>query len=174
MFHSKTAAVAARTSSHLKIDDALGFEAPDVVYEMAYELQVSEETAQRLFLDVKKWLWASAECLRRAEAGAPLKMLIVSQELMWLDQAWHVFICFTHLYPKYCEDYLGRFIHHVPFTRSERDAFRAAVQTDSEGTRKIRQLELRPQLEFLIEVLGTETVRDWYLSGRKPVSVIVQ
>lgn len=37
-----------------------------------------------------------------------------------VDDAWHSFILFTKVYGKYCIEKYGKFIHHVPFSESER------------------------------------------------------
>lgn len=38
------------------------------------------------------------------------------------DMGWHAFILFTMDYQKFCHKYFGRFIHHVPFTKAQKEA----------------------------------------------------
>ena len=33
-----------------------------------------------------------------------------------VDEVWHQFILFTPHYAKFCDDYLGKFLHHIPST----------------------------------------------------------
>jgi hypothetical protein len=33
-----------------------------------------------------------------------------------IDAIWHQFILFTRAYTEFCQDYLGKFIHHLPNT----------------------------------------------------------
>lgn len=36
-----------------------------------------------------------------------------------LDGIWHTFIMFTREYQEFCNNYLGNFVHHIPFTNEQ-------------------------------------------------------
>ena len=51
-----------------------------------------------------------------------------------VDEAWHEFILFTHHYADFCDEVLGRFLHHVPA-----EAMQAPTQAQS-GIRRVWRL----------------------------------
>ena len=93
-------------------------------------------------------------------------MLLISPELELIDEMWHCFLMFTREYTAFCHDYLGRVIHHVPMTSHELLSFESVRATDPERAKKIRQDEIRPQLGYLYDLLGPETLRRWYQRGQ--------
>jgi len=39
-----------------------------------------------------------------------------------VDELWHTFILFTKKYEHYCKEVIGKFIHHTPYTKKEKEA----------------------------------------------------
>ena len=68
---------------------------------------LSEEAARILMRDMLQFLMIAG-----AFRGQPLAPTPT------IDAAWHHFILFTHDYAAFCQDHFGRFIHHVPNTKS--------------------------------------------------------
>ena len=54
---------------------------------------------------------------------------------MAIDEMWHTFVLFTQPYAAFCQRYFGRFIHHAPSTRVEREGEQALWQSDPEAAR---------------------------------------
>ena len=149
------------------LSDALSFQAPEVVLRFQREQGLSRPECEELFLECKRWLWACARRDEDHEAGKDVpRMLLISPELELIDEMWHCFLMFTREYTAFCHDYLGRVIHHVPMTSHELLSFESVRATDPERAKKIRQDEIRPQLGYLYDLLGPETLRRWYQRGQ--------
>ena len=73
-----------------------------VVIKYARTHKIDINTAKKHFQDLKKFLLLCA--VSNANQTPSQK----------LDDLWHTFILFTIDYQKFCIQYLGKFIHHVP------------------------------------------------------------
>lgn len=84
-----------------------------VVARLRKEFGMSEDEASELFEDTKLFLCLS---LTGDSCLSPTAKI---------DDGWHTFLLFTKDYALFCRDYLGHFVHHVPFgpdhMRSESD-----------------------------------------------------
>ena len=83
------------------------------------DLSISKEDASVLFDDIKRFI---AMCTSTSQPLAPPRSI---------DLAWHQFILMTKDYRSFCNDYCGRFIHHLPADPFEarRDFVDARQQT---------------------------------------------
>jgi hypothetical protein len=146
----------------LPLSEAIQFSAPEVVFRFQQESGFSVADSEQIFLETKKWLWicAKREAARALEPELP--PLLISPELDVIDRMWHTFLLFTHEYQNFCNQCLGRFVHHVPLTRAERERAAALRAENPETALQQRQFEIRPQLVFLCAELGEDTVRRWY------------
>jgi hypothetical protein len=112
---------AARTSIHpakaffLRMS---GYEHPVLLNKLQAELGINREDAETLFTDLKMFL---ALCATTTRSLAPTAAL---------DAPWHQFVLFTKDYERFCREYCGRFVHHLPedpFARPSMSA--SAAQT---------------------------------------------
>ncbi len=71
-------------------------------------------------------------------------------EMSELDDMWHTFLLFTKDYMSFCTNYFDEYIHHTPNTEEE--------PIEKEQFKK----ELTKYLSFIYDVLGEETVRNWF------------
>lgn len=71
----------------------------------------SEVAAQELFLDLKGFLYLCGTKQQDAAHLSPPEVV---------DTIWHHYILHTKEYAKFCEDHFQAFIHHTPFTRSQK------------------------------------------------------
>ena len=60
-----------------------------------------------------------------------------------MDEMWHTFVLFTKEYAAYCEEKFGRFVHHVPTTKAEKDERERERESNPEGFRA--QVEAAPK-----------------------------
>lgn len=72
------------------------------------KLDLQTPEAHELFATVKRFLYL---CATTKESLSPSKAI---------DDGWHLFILHTADYAAFCTRYLGRFIHHQPFTRAQK------------------------------------------------------
>ena len=161
LFRLTTTVVAATVKPPL--EDALAFDAPEVCLRFAREKALSEQDVAYLFNETKRWLWACACRVRDEQAGLPVPAeLLISPELTAIDELWHCFILFTEEYERFCRERLGVFIHHRPIKAAELARFEELRRTDPKRALAERQAQLKPQLEYLYDLLGPDVLRDWY------------
>lgn len=89
-----------------KVDRLFATLPSEVLERYCSENDVTEQEAQEVFRELVKFLLAS-----RSARGS----LIPSRDV---DEAWHCFILFTRLYPKWCRTQLGGVVHHAPLKAS--------------------------------------------------------
>jgi hypothetical protein len=90
-----------------KINLALSYDNPDIVAKFCDEYLIDLEIGKEYFIEVKKFLYL---CANTSDRLAP------SSEL---DKIWHTFILFTREYRQYCQQFLGKFIDHVPEVKKD-------------------------------------------------------
>jgi hypothetical protein len=105
--------VAEQTTSLVQTDQALieramAFPIEEIVALYASDLEVPIETAMNHECELKRWLVLSA--LNPEEEYVMLSSI---------DEIWHAFILFTRRYAEFCNDVLGRFVHHRPRVNGE-------------------------------------------------------
>ncbi|TGE12411.1 glycine-rich domain-containing protein [Hymenobacter elongatus] len=119
---------------------------------------ISEEEAEKIFMDVKIWLWLNVKANYDGFKG-----LAVNDDLFILDEMWHSFILFTHEYTQYCISRFGIYMHHRPTTKAEKDAFRQVLLTDKAEALRTKTESQDQQYEYVLDILGTEVLERWYL-----------
>lgn len=138
----------------LSLKETLEYKAPEVIAQFERAHPELKKDSHLIFNETLKWLWA---CTHKQGPA-----LIISTEIEVIDLMWHQFILFTKDYSEFCKTYLGQFIHHDPLTTSQLQEFDALRNSDPIAAKKKRQEELKPQLEFLYDLLGAETLTLWY------------
>jgi hypothetical protein len=98
------------------LEEILGYKNSRVIERYEDELNLSGEEAETLFRDVLLFLYVCGTTDRKSEI-TPTKAI---------DEGWHEFIMFTKDYGIFCKEYFGIFIHHNPFTRSDRASGRGS------------------------------------------------
>ena len=89
-----------------KLEKIAGYEAPFLEEKLLLEGSLSSpEIYPVAFDEFKKYAFLATE------TDQPLGMS--SRDV---DQVWHQLILFTKEYDKFCKEYLGEFLHHVPTT----------------------------------------------------------
>ncbi|MBN8555362.1 MAG: hypothetical protein J0L93_07955 [Deltaproteobacteria bacterium] len=148
-------------------EKALSFSAPDLVQSFSQKNpRYSLKESEKLFEDLKLWLWACAQRTRDQESEKDVPpTLTISPELKNIDELWHHFLESPKEYKFFCEKYLGHTVEHITLTEEELKSFRHLCETNPEAARRARQDELRPQLEYLYDLLGPDVLRRWYGSG---------
>lgn len=84
------------------VNAVLEYQNPEIVSRYARRHDVSEEEAQHLFEECKKFL---VVCSLSKEPCSPSEKL---------DEMWHHFVLHTRDYTEFCNKFFGKFIHHVP------------------------------------------------------------
>ncbi len=88
---------------NISTESILSYQNDAVVNRFCKEHGYSKEDGLVIFAELKKFL----------------TLAVVDTEVQYSpskaqDAMWHEFIMYTKDYIKFCEDFLGRFVHHVP------------------------------------------------------------
>jgi len=119
------------------LENVLEYRNPVLAQRFQDKLGISQEVAEQLFEDTKKFLYL---CAASEKPISPNKTL---------DFGWHEFILFTEDYTDFCQKYFGHFIHHRP--RHPNDP-----PTKREGGRRT--------LELAHQVFGDNLSENWEYS----------
>ncbi len=134
---------------------ALSYENPEVVSRFTQLYDVSFEEAADLFMETKKWLWLASD----VESGA----LSITDPLLIIDEMWHNFVLFTLDYTRYCTDCFGRYIHHAPTTRGDKERRRKELEDDPVRAGQEQATRLQLQCDLIASRLGGATLLKWYV-----------
>lgn len=89
------------------LDQVMSYQNADVVARIKKEHGLTDEEAELLFDDTKRFLYLAAT---HSGNWSPPEQV---------DKGWHEFLMFTRDYAKFCRNYFGRFIHHDPKRTSD-------------------------------------------------------
>lgn len=134
----------------------LAYENDAIVHKFLERFDVPFEEARALFQETKKWMWLAGRPDRPAR-------LMVTEDLLILDEMWHTFILFTRDYAEFCRDHIGFFVHHAPTRKSEKDQLEQEFAEDPEGVASRSREELHQALAFIARHLGGATVHRWFV-----------
>ena len=93
------------TAIDASLDTLLQYHHSQLVERLADKLQLSTNQATGLFQDLKRFLHL---CGSSDQQSVPPPHI---------DAAWHEFLLYTKDYSEFCNRFLGRFIHHTPFSK---------------------------------------------------------
>lgn len=151
------------------LEEVLAYNDEDIIYKFMESYDVTFEGAKDLFNETKKWLWLCAKRkieLENVEEGEDKFNLFVDDSMIMLDEMWHTFVLFTKKYSAFCKQYFGIFLHHLPTTKSEKDAVAKRWQTDREAVIAEAKEKTRKQYAYIYDALGPElgeeTLNKWY------------
>jgi hypothetical protein len=137
------------------LEKALSYDNLDVVQRFLQLYDVSEEEAQDIFSETKKWIWLASQ--------PDSNVLAIIDPLLIVDEMWHNFILFTHDYTRYCFDCYGRYIHHQPTTQGEKARRRQQLLVDPVGARDNATRRLHDQCALICAKLGSATLLKWFV-----------
>jgi hypothetical protein len=93
------------------LKETFSYKNKKVVERLEDKLKLKPKDAAQLFKDVLLFLYVCA-ISKPGQRISPPKAI---------DDGWHEFLVFTSDYYDFCQKYFGRFIHHSPFTRKQRE-----------------------------------------------------
>lgn len=151
-------------NSRHSLKRVLAYENLGVVERFAetYETEIGD--AAWVFQELKKMLWLMAEAVPNADRSAigESASFRVYHRMAVLDEMWHTFILFTQDYSRFCNEYLGGYVHHLPTTRANKERRRKEFLADPAKFRAEDKLRIETQCRIIAEKLGPETLRVWF------------
>jgi hypothetical protein len=144
------------------LEDVLAYRNDEIVFRFSEDHGVSPADAEELFTEVKRWLWLCCHQKRAQERGESRYVAVpLLSEARAVDLMWHTFLLFTEDYAAFCDRYFGFFIHHIPQTRKDAEAWRAKLEADRQSAIQERRAVLKPAYELIYDVLGKDVLIRW-------------
>ncbi len=137
------------TQTTASLEDILSYTNEDVIDRFLSIYDMEESEALSIFEETKKWLWLSSKGIN----------FVIDDSLLIIDEMWHNFILFTKDYDAFCHQYFGRYIHHQPSTRAEKEKWFEDVEKSLKEYKKL----LTVQYGEIYDHLGEETLNKWYV-----------
>jgi len=138
--------------------DVLAYANDEVVHRFLKLYRIPFREASDLFTETRRWLWALARSSQMADGPR----LAIYSHMLFIDEMWHNFVLFTKEYTRFCDDFLGGYIHHLPMTREEQARLRARFRKNPRAAVKRSQREKLEQCDFIFHELGEGTLKRWY------------
>lgn len=137
------------------VEDVLAYQNDDVVLKFLQRYPFSWEDGVDIFSETKRWLWFAAT--------NELETTSMYRPLAIVDEMWHVFVSFTVDYAAFCNEYLGRFIHHIPTTEAQKAEARLAFEADPSAALDHREAAFRRDVAEIRRLLGEPVVKKWFV-----------
>lgn len=97
----------------VNVQDVMAFEPPALLIKnFCRKYEVTSTEARQQFEECKKFLVLCA--MKPDESFAPSAVI---------DEMWHGFVLFTREYAAFCQQFLKRFIHHIPSDDPAKSAY---------------------------------------------------
>lgn len=139
--------------------EVLGYRNDLVVRRFRKRFDLSRDEAEAVFVDLLRWLWYLASTnvtSDNPEAHA------IDAPLVVIDEMWHEFILVTRDYTSFCNDMLGRYIHHAP-ARSEDEPPPPGGAEEVKAALAALIGRKRAKYAAVYDVLGRNVFARWYL-----------
>ncbi|MGX9522951.1 glycine-rich domain-containing protein [Vibrio mediterranei] len=134
----------------------LNYRNDDVISKFCKEWDVSKEDAEEIFNETLKFMYLASKCQTECIN------IEVHEHIQVIDEMWHTFILFTDSYHKFCQDNLGGFLHHFPFTKNMlKEEMKHVAKLNSDFLTEKRNL-FNQQISKINELLGENTTIKWY------------
>ncbi|VUD42237.1 hypothetical protein TDB9533_00651 [Thalassocella blandensis] len=153
----------------VSLEEVLAYNNSDIPARFIKIYGVSEEEAQVLFDDVKRWLWLA----NKVSVDKVNSSVTIDQSIIVIDEMWHNFVLFTKEYVGFCQKFFGRYMHHAPFAESEKKQMEDKFKDMTTSEKKSYLMDQkRWQYEFVYDHLGQDTFIRWYKEYPKRYSAM--
>lgn len=137
------------------LSDVLDYKNDDVIDRFLVMYDVEKLEAQKIFNETLKWLWL----------GNKIEDVFIDDSTLIIDEMWHNFILFTQDYQEFCLECFGRYLHHQPEKRKQKEWYDSTFNLEEHKDR------LEKMYEGVYDYLGEETLLTWYKEFPKKYSL---
>lgn len=134
-----------------QLDNILQYQNEDILSRFMDMYIIDETEASDIFAETKKFLYL-----------CQLPNIFIPDELLIVDEMWHNFILFTKEYHVFCEHHFGRYFHHLPASKKDKEQLKRNNEADPEGVRREFEDKLGYVISCAYDHLGTDTVVKWF------------
>lgn len=142
------------------------FSSQEVIFKFARDYAISEAESRMIFKETMKMLWLMVKHQLETETGSLDQLpeaFNVHRPMDPLDKMWHEFILFTREYHQFCDEYFGCYLHHVPCSEREFQAFKQRAVEQGDEFIKRERASIGVFVKYIQEHLGSNTLRTWFL-----------
>lgn len=98
------------------IDKILSYRNQNVIDRYHKDYPDNTMAGDEAWTELLKFLWLTAyhyfELLKNPDSDALRFTCVLYEEMLQIDDMWHTFLLFTKDYQDFCQNYLGKFVHH--------------------------------------------------------------
>ncbi len=135
----------------IQLDKLLEYEDENMINRFVDMFDVTDEEAKEIFKETLKFLYISR-----------LSGVFIPDDLLILDEMWHNMILFTPEYHAFSQAYFGRYLHHLPAKKSEKESRKRLLQKNPEKARNEYLTQMQLLMSITYDELGEETVVKWF------------
>lgn len=142
------------------------YTSPEVILKYARDYGLTESQAKMIFKETMKMLWLMVKHMLEMEVGCNKEIpeaFNVHKPMDPLDKMWHEFILFTKEYHQFCEAFFGCYLHHVPCSEREFQAFKQRALEQKDAFVERERKSIRKFVKYIQENLGDETLKCWFI-----------
>jgi hypothetical protein len=129
----------------------LNYKNEDVISRFTDMFNVSDVEAADIFTETQKFLFI-----------CQLKGIFIPDDLLIIDEMWHNFILFTKEYNSFCMVHFGKYFHHLPATKKEKEEQKKKNEANPEAAKEEYLKKLEHLISTAYDHLGEETVIKWF------------
>jgi len=153
------------------MDEVLAYKNDQLVYEFMDQYDVDFDEANGIFKETKRWLWVCAYWQKDSLINKNVPNLVVTYDLLILDEMWHIFMLYSQAYTDFCNKYFGYYLHHLPTPPPQNKIKKSKRPRGTEGSpfsssdeieNRITKETLEEQLHYLYDLIGGDTIKLWY------------
>lgn len=136
------------------LSEVLKYQNKNIIRRYEIDYPYNKLNGDNAFNELMKFFWV-AQQHRHAKKIHPENIELnficaIYPEMSDIDDMWHTFLLFTKDYMSFCKNYFDEYIHHVPNTEEE-----------SINENQFKE-DLTKYLSFIYDVLGEETLINWF------------
>lgn len=142
------------------------FTSSEVILKYSRDYGVTEAVARMVFKETMKMLWLMVKHqLETEEKVSPQipEAFNVHKPMDPLDKMWHEFILFTREYHQFCNEFFGCYLHHVPCSEREFQAFKQRAVEQRDEFVRLERLSIGVFVKYIQDNLGKETLQAWFM-----------
>lgn len=138
----------------------------EVISKFSRDNGVTEAESRMLFKETMKMLWLMVKHQLESVNGTSSQIpetFNIHKPMDPLDKMWHEFILFTREYHQFCDEYFGCYLHHVPCSEREFQAFRQRALEQKDDFVELERKSIGVFAKYIQTNLGNETLRTWFM-----------
>jgi hypothetical protein len=138
------------------LEEIISYRNPRVIDKFQEDYYFDRDEAIEIFQELLYWLYLSS-----VVKGEETCSMFHSMHVM--DKMWHTFLSFSRDYQLFCNEYLGRHVHHEPHTM--KDAVQQLQNTPSpEDSYNALISDIAAFQELVYDELGKDRLIRWFVT----------